>query len=405
MKILIVNLHSALNLGDEAIMRQTLALIKSKFPDANITLMANDPKSWNIIEEVKIVPSLISFINETDNKGKHFFAILQILAYALIFKIFRRTISNHTTFNDTLSLIQESDLILSAGGGNFYSNTYFGRDFVLNILPIYFSAMLKKALIMLPQSFGPLKTDFQKRILQKSLQGARTIYVREKEAQQFLFDIGVAPNKIQPVPDLVFWNEIPDLKSYQTNEKKKIGITIIDRGAQSKDFNSQRQYELEIKSFIDQVLDKTNYEIFLFVQCFGPSSDQDDTIVTTRVFNNFAENNERVHLLKDYKVSRDLFEDLSKMDLMISSRMHSAIFSIVNNVPSILIGYQPKAKGLYKLCGFEDYYFDIKNVSGDNLFICTIDMLKAKDSITKQSTIIHGKFRQEIREGLLEAKW
>ena len=43
MRILIINVHSALNLGDDAIMAATLEGIRAHYPDAVVTISANDP--------------------------------------------------------------------------------------------------------------------------------------------------------------------------------------------------------------------------------------------------------------------------------------------------------------------------------------------------------------------------
>ena len=66
--------------------------------------------------------------------------------------------------------------------------------------------------------------------------------------------------------------------------------------------------------------------------------------------------------MNKYKESLKLIEDLSKMDFIIASRMHTAIFGMINKIPSILIGYQSKAKGLYDMFELENYYIPIENI-------------------------------------------
>ena len=67
MNILILNLHSALNLGDDAIMQATLQALKESFPAATITAAANDPDSWRKYRDLSVVGSLTWWvIDRTD---------------------------------------------------------------------------------------------------------------------------------------------------------------------------------------------------------------------------------------------------------------------------------------------------------------------------------------------------
>ena len=61
MDILIVNVHSALNLGDEGIMRSTLALLREAYPGASITVAANDPESWQRYSRISVVDSMCNW--------------------------------------------------------------------------------------------------------------------------------------------------------------------------------------------------------------------------------------------------------------------------------------------------------------------------------------------------------
>src|SRR5690348_11186064 len=62
MNILIVNVHSALNLGDDAIMLSTVHSLRSTFPNAKIVVAANDPESWRKHAEIEVIGSLTRWV-------------------------------------------------------------------------------------------------------------------------------------------------------------------------------------------------------------------------------------------------------------------------------------------------------------------------------------------------------
>lgn len=64
MNILILNVHSALNLGDDAIMYTTIQSLHHRFPGANITVAANDPDSWAKYEDIEVYNALCAWITD-----------------------------------------------------------------------------------------------------------------------------------------------------------------------------------------------------------------------------------------------------------------------------------------------------------------------------------------------------
>ncbi|MEM0111630.1 MAG: hypothetical protein QXK90_02560, partial [Candidatus Parvarchaeota archaeon] len=65
MNILIINLHSARNLGDDAILYETINGLKEIFPYASLTLAATDPDSWHRYcydPSIKVIASFTAWV-------------------------------------------------------------------------------------------------------------------------------------------------------------------------------------------------------------------------------------------------------------------------------------------------------------------------------------------------------
>jgi colanic acid/amylovoran biosynthesis protein len=405
MNILIINLHSALNLGDEAILQQTITLLHKKYPGSTITLMANHPKSWNIIENVFIKPSLIHYVENFNSFFLKGLALIRVLISLLLRGNIKFFVKGQNELQAILTSLRSADLVLSAGGGNFYTNTIIGKDFILNVLLLFFAGLLNKTIVMLPQSFGPVRTKCQMKLLKGGLKFAKKIYVREAQSYEFLVRIGINPQVVQLIPDLALLSNCEPRKPNRKNETYKIGMTIINRGAQTKTFKFQESYQVAIIKFIHKIIEQTNAELFIFVQCYGPSQDQNDNLISTFIYNRFCEVSDRIHLLNEYKNSNDLLCDLAEMDIMIASRMHSAIFSLATNTPSILIGYQPKSKGLFDLFGLQKYFMDITEVNAEKLYSLSADLFSNYRNISDQEIAILHDVRSTILESMLTEKW
>jgi colanic acid/amylovoran biosynthesis protein len=369
MNILIINLHSALNLGDAAIMQKTLEIINKKFPGAKITLMANHPQSWTCFENVFVVPSLINYAK--NHKCRFSIKKITILFFLLFINLINTNfLDNKMNISKAIKSLNEADIVFSCGGGNFYTNTFFAGDFFLNALLILYAGIKKKPIFMLPQSFGPFCFNFHLHILKFCLRYTNIICVREMISYNLLIKNNVPVRKIILVPDLALaLSKIINCKRDLplTNNNLKLGVTIINREKQYPGFNKQNAYIEELIKTIKYILDNNKTNVYLFVQCYGPSSDQNDNIITRSVYQTLRNQYTNVFLMNNYENPSVLIEDISQMDLIIASRMHTAIFGITNYIPTILIGYQPKADGLFRLFDLDKYHIPINGIGNGKL--------------------------------------
>ena len=60
--------------------------------------------------------------------------------------------------------------------------------------------------------------------------------------------------------------------------------------------------------------------------------------------------------------------------------MHTAIFGIINQVPTILIGYQHKAKGLFAMLHIDEYFVSIDALSANFLTNKAQELLVLKNN-------------------------
>jgi len=71
------------------------------------------------------------------------------------------------------------------------------------------------------------------------------------------------------------------------------------------------------------------------------------------------------------------------MDVFIGKRLHSCIFALSMNVPSIVIGYEKKAWGIMKMLDNEDFVVDVNSMTADQLVDLVKKLLLEKKQISK----------------------
>lgn len=408
MNILILNVHSALNLGDDAIMHSTVEALREKYPSARITVAANDPSSWRKFTQLEVVSSLCSWVADCrlgiwrSKLYKMPFYLIILFIFLVVYRLFRLKLTTPDPEKKRLlHAYYESDLVVSCGGGNFYAHHSASPSLFWALITVAFAIGLGKKAIMLPQSIGPIEGGIQRRMARAVISRTRLIMVREPISLDFVQNtLKIKKTKSMVLPDLAFGLSeapvSPDGETSNSQEALSVGFTIINRAEQNDQFDRQSVYEDAITSTAIKLAYEYKAHIYLFVQCLGPSPDQDDRRITERIYRRIREHTERVSISASFDDARDIRSALKQMDIVVATRMHTAIFALINETPLVLIGYQPKSRGLMNSLGLSDYYCDIDKVSSELLIGMVEDALSNQVSLEEHIAGQMDKVRPEV---------
>jgi colanic acid/amylovoran biosynthesis protein len=145
-----------------------------------------------------------------------------------------------------------------------------------------------------------------------------------------------------------------------------LGVTVIDWGAQNRNFTTQAAYEKSVAQAVSQFLQEFHGRVVFFAQVHGPTLAEDDRIPASRVVNQLHNWGDRVVIMP--AVAPDILKSAyGQMDIFLGTRLHSCIFALSEGVPVVSIGYQYKSRGLFRLLDMEDQVIDIENVDTTNL--------------------------------------
>ncbi len=398
MNILILNLHSALNLGDDAIMIETLQSLRIAFPESTITIAANDPASWRKYDHVQVIGSLTTWVvNSKDGRWRWqkplllWYAGLITLTIILYCLFHVRLLFGSHEQRKLLSAYYNANVVLSCGGGNFYAHRSISPGLIWSSLTLALAIFFGKKVVMLPQSIGPIKGKFQRLLMRTLLNHISLIMLRENRSLSLLNELGVRQPAIV-LADLAFGHlptvDTPLLAQLANDGSLRIGVTVLDWAAQEKSFHRQEIYENAIVSLFTKL--SHNYKIhgYIFVQCYGPTIDQDDRYIAQRIYQRLLKetNQVQVTLLDTFKGALEIRTLYKQMDCMIGTRMHTGIFCLSQAVPIVLIGYQPKAYGIMELFGLERFCCNIETMTEDELSKIVGEALENRAELKKHMT-------------------
>jgi polysaccharide pyruvyl transferase CsaB len=331
-KIVVCGHYGSTNIGDEAIGVSLIQRLKNKHPDAEITFLSYDPENTN------------KYLNVKSN---------YLLPLGL--KSFFRGIFKGELFK-TLKTIKNCDKFVLGGGGLFTDEKIFAV--FLWGLHAFCAYRYKKPVFMIGQSIGPLSTKTGKWIVKKAFNKADKIIVRDSNSRKLLQNLNVKRD-INIEPDLVFNLQIN--QNYKDENLNKIieqnnlkGYFIVNLRPWHK--NTKILYK-KINQIIGQIYEK--YKLLPVLVPFQTHGQNDAELMSKII----EQNNGKYPFLLQ-KFDQNIVKVLSVIkgaDFTMGMRLHSLIFSMIQNVPIISLSYSTKINNLLSDRGLSDYIVDIKN--------------------------------------------
>lgn len=279
------------------------------------------------------------------------------------------------------------DLAISVGGDNYcYGDSewlYYLHDMASKREKpsVLWGASLEESLID-----EEMEQDFKK---------FNMIIVRESISYDALKRRNLA--NVYLCPDPAFCLEVTEPKNVTTsfsNKKKYIGINISPL-VERKEL-AEGIFWKNVQNTIRFILEETDYDVMLIPHVV--TSDNNDYELLAEYKRAFPQ--DRVILIDDQPCDV-LKYYISKCDFMIAARTHASIASYSQCIPTLVIGYSVKSRGIAKdLFGTdENYVISIdKMISEKSLLDAFIWMFERKESIHKHLEEIMPEYIKKTSE-------
>lgn len=355
------------NHGCEALVRTVTEIIRENIEDANVILYSNDPESdykWGvdkIVNEVKKMPEASLFARIT-RKIKS------------IFKIKNNDINNSIA-KRFVKQLKNIDVAISIGGDNYC----YSKDF--NYLFFKINELLHKNKIKTIFFGCSIEEKFIDKEMIEDLHRYDLITVRETITKENLEKNGVI-NNVKLIPDSAFNLKTEKIDFSEIEGKDLIGINIspmILEYEEKENITYKNYYNL-----VKYILEKTNYFVALITHVTNATGG--DYTVNEKLYNEFPEYKDRIILVPEMKAENIKYV-ISKCKVFIGARTHATIAAYSNCVPTLVVGYSVKARGIAKdLFGTHDnYVIPVQSLRGENDLVLAYKWIEErKEDIKKE---------------------
>lgn len=362
-KVFLCGHTGSINRGCEAIVRSTVRILrKTEFSD-DITLATFNPNDDKKLDLNKVV-NLFEYNSYNDNKLSHYYSA-----------IFNKVLQNYEIGQRFIQKnlwekFDNSTMCLNIGG-----DTYCYKKPVISYgLNVYTSR------VGVPNIFWccSIEKECIDDEMIRDMNRYDLIMPRESITMENLINVGIPRNKLVQAVDPAFVLDIKKTKLIQNMDcKNTVGINIspvIIRHESKKNL----AYD-NFRNLIKYIISQTDLNIILVPHVYKENF-QDD-IPLTELYKEFF-NTKRISIIKDSYSCEEIKYLISKCRFFIGARTHATIAAYSTCVPTLVLGYSVKSKGIAKdiFGNYKNYVLSTQNLNGDKDLINAFIWLMQKET-------------------------
>ena len=184
------------------------------------------------------------------------------------------------------------------------------------------------------------------------------------------------------IPDSAFNLKTEKIEFPQIEGKEVIGINISPMilKYEEKENITYKNYFNLVKS----ILEETNYSVALITHVTNNTGG--DYTVNEKLYHDFSEYKDRIILVPEMK-AENIKYIISKCKIFIGARTHATIAAYSNSVPTLVVGYSVKARGIAKdLFGtYDNYVIPVQSLREENDLVSAFKWIEErKENIKKE---------------------
>lgn len=373
MKYFLFNHNGSLNRGCEAIVRGTVNIIGASDKESTFTISSFNPESDSGIESIETK----KFETRALTSAEKFVAFLDLKlkgseSYAL-----------RKTYSPAAAQAADSDICLSIGGDTYC----YGDNHGIQVLTEELKKSGKKV-VLWGASIG--EEDLTEEKL-KSLKVFDAIFTRESLTYALLREKNANEN-IFLYADPAFCMEreetpLPD--GFAKDNTIGLNISPLIQKSNDRIFGAAQD-------FIKYLIDNTTLKVLLVPHVTEEGNN--DYEFMKPLYEAF-EKSGRVAILPDTFNAKQYKGCISKLRFFIGARTHATIAAYSCGVPTFVLGYSVKSRGIATdIFGNEDYVIDSSAIKSEDDFINALNILLRDEKLIK--TTLMKKIPLQIRSAM-----
>ncbi len=339
MRVVVSGYYGFGNVGDEAVLAAMLGPLRTRLPEARISVLSARPAATRRLHNVHSVPR---------------------------------------TSPGMIGALAGCDLFLS-GGGSLFQDVTSARSAVYYLGLLALATVLSRHTMVFAQGIGPLRRRWVRALARTVLNRTDLITVRDEDSLNALRELGVRPGA-QLVADPVFMLEpapeghVRDLVGGRS-QTPRIGVALRSWGGDA--------YLAPVLEALLAVRATTGATIVVFA--FHP---QRDLRICRAAADALG-----AQVIADLP-PRETMAAIGTLDVLLGARLHALICAVAMGVIPVGLSYDPKVDGLFRRTGV-GHLLPIADLRSDLVQQAVLSAYAQREVIAPQLQEIAGTLREE----------
>lgn len=317
-----------------------------------------------------------------------------VRAERLLYKKNKRPSFFHT-FKQYWNVIRHIDVLIIGGGGLLMD--MYKRDAplygVLGILARYAGCRV----VIYGVGAGPIQTTIGRFFIRQLLKCACSISVRDDDSKHLLRRIGIK-KPIDVIGDPAFYVPISSPRQ-KSSDIRRVAVTAVPYFSHKYwpiyDQNKYSEYIQGMADSLDELIEHVDVDVTFFSTKFPQ-----DVEVTRHIIERM-QHVHRVKIVDDHLHPQDIIDICMDHDIVIGTRLHSLILSVLSHTPIIGIGYHHKVFHFMKMIGEESYFLPISELQQkDRLLYAVREMQREWIDIQERICKRAEEMKKEASKGI-----
>lgn len=390
MKFLLIGNHTCGNRGDAAILRGLIAEIEAQYPQAELTITSRYPVSSTYLLGRPVVMDLFhawhkklcrSFPGKiAERLVKHLLPLSLSLLVEGKASWLRNCLPGF--FKQQIKELEKYDAVIQVGG-SFFVDLYGSSQFDYPLTAL----VAGKPVLLIGHSMGPFEGKIMQRLSATLLQYASVVSLREPVSRELVERYALPQTKlhaggdtawlVRPVPatDVLSWF------SQRPQQRPVVAITVRELAPFDKRLKTtQRAYEQAFANLADSLID-AGYDILAISTCTGIDSYHRDDRMNALQVQALVSKPQHFYVVMDELNDVQLGQVLAQCELLIGTRLHSAIIAMNFGTPAIAVNYEHKSEGIMRQLGLAEMAATVPSLLDGSL------ITKAKDALARKEDV------------------
>jgi colanic acid/amylovoran biosynthesis protein len=264
---------------------------------------------------------------------------------------------------EPMRALRAADVVISKAGGHLHSTAERRVGSSTYLFTIWASTVLKRPTVIYAQSVGPFSSRLADAVARRALRGVALATAREPRSHQWLGSTLADPARLHLTADEGFHMQPGGEAAERPPE---LGITAIawrypghpDPRAAA---NAYEQALLDVARWY---VDERGGRVSVVRWLTGGHREDDREVIDRLVAR--IDRPGRVEAIGPF-TPLDASRRLGQMEMLVGSRLHSAIFAMVAGTPALAIEYLPKTGEIMAMAVGEGRVVPIEQVGGGRL--------------------------------------